>query len=145
MRFIILALCLICNTTNADTIEHYMNIANSIPRMEMKADSESQAWARSARNVLLLTCDSIADTLLLTNETAKQKGYPIFCMPNSGKIDPSYLNNLIQKTYKELNDNNKNTKTVSEIALLGISKEYPCQKSIFNNNLKPTINIIKKN
>lgn len=144
MKFIIYAFFLICNITQADTIEHYMNIANNIPRMEMKADSESQAWARSARNVLLLTCDSIADTLLLANNAAKQKGSAIFCMPNNGKIDPSFLNELIQTTYRELNDINKNNKTVSEIALLGINKTYPCNKSVINNT-KPNEDLIRKN
>ncbi len=47
-RFIFLFL-MVSVSTYADTIDHFINIANNIPQMEMKADPQSQAWARSAR------------------------------------------------------------------------------------------------
>lgn len=145
MRALIIFLLLFGSQTFADTIGHYMNIADNIPKMELKADSESQAWARSARNVLLLTADSIAETLVLANENAKKSGSPLFCMANNQKLEAAFLNDLIQKTYRELQDSNKNQKTVSEIALIGITKQYPCNNRIFEIPIKPTINIIKKN
>lgn len=72
----------------SDTIDHYMNIANGIPQMEMKADSESQTWARSARTVLTLTCDGIADTLMLANETSKNKASLFFVLLMAHKSVP---------------------------------------------------------
>ena len=53
--FILLLSCY----AKADTIDNYMNIANNIPQMEMKADPQAQAWARSARHVLDVTSESI--------------------------------------------------------------------------------------
>lgn len=112
----------------ADTIDHYMNIVNGIPQMEMKADPQSQAWARSAHTVLTLTCDGIADALFLANESAKQQGHPLFCMAASVQMSPEMLDNLIQQTYKSLPNPQaeKDKMTVSQIALLGMQKQYPC-------------------
>ena len=114
--------------TFADTIDHYMNIANNIPQMEMKADAQSQAWARSARTVLTLTCDGITDSLILANETAKQHGQPLFCLATGTQISPEMLNGMIQQTYRELNtpQAEKDKMTVSNVALLGMQKQYPC-------------------
>lgn len=113
----------------SDTIDHYMNIANGIPQMEMKADEQSQAWARSARTVLTLACDGIADTLLLANETAKQHGKPLFCIEPGVQVSPEMLSSLIQQTYQSLNmaQAEKDKMTVSQVALLGLQKQYPCK------------------
>lgn len=112
----------------ADTIDHYMNIANNIPQMEMKADPQSQAWARSARNILVLTSESIGESLILANENAKAHGSPpLFCLPPSTHLSPEEINELIQQTYKEATEPEKNKMTVSQIALLGFSKRFPCQ------------------
>lgn len=118
----------ISSKTIADTIDHYMNIAKNIPRMEMKADSESQAWAKSARNVLLLTSESVAESLALSNETATKNGYPLFCLPPSVVLNGQMLNELIQQTYNNLSSrlSDKNRLTVSQIALIGVSQQYPC-------------------
>lgn len=117
------------NHATADTIDHYMNIANGIPQMEIKADPESQAWARSARMVLTLACDGIAESLVLANETAKEHGHPLFCLPASTQINPEMFSALIQQTYKELTipQTEKDKMTVSQIALLGLKKQYPCE------------------
>lgn len=113
----------------ADTIDHYMNIANNIPKMEMKADQQSQAWARSARNILILTSESIAESLILANEAAAKAGHPLFCPPQQAKIEANSINELIQKTYKENSSQltDKNQMTVSQVALLGLQKQYPCK------------------
>ena len=129
MRRIIFLLLTMSASVYADTIDHYMNIVNNIPQMEMKADPQSQAWARSARNILALTSESIIESLVLANETASNAGKPLFCLPMSGKLSPEDVNNLIQQTYREISsqESDKNKMTVSQVALMGISKKYPCQ------------------
>jgi hypothetical protein len=121
----------------ADTIDHFMNIANNIPQMEMKADQQAQAWARSARVVLILTSESIAETLMLSNETAKQAGNPMFCPPASAQINATTLNDLIQQTYRDISSqqSDKDKMTVSQVALLGLKKQYPCQVQNANNKI----------
>lgn len=128
MRFVIFGLMFICEGLYADTIDNYMNIANNIPQMEIKADPQAQAWARSARHVITITCESIAETLIQANEVAKNQGKPIFCLPATAQLNPINLNDLIQQTYKELSSqqSDKNKMTVSQIAWLGINKKYPC-------------------
>lgn len=127
MVWIVLALSF---STYGDTIDHFMNIANNIPQMEMKADRESQAWARSARNILALTSESIAESLILANETATRSGQPLFCLPGNTHLTPDKVNQLIQQTYHEISSqqSDKNKMTVSQVALLGISKQFPCQQ-----------------
>lgn len=117
-------------SAQADTIDHYMNIANNIPQMEMKADPQAQAWARSARNILVLTSESIIESLILANETAKQHGSPLFCLPDSKPPSGEKVNDLIQQTYRELTSqqSDKDKMTVSQVALMGINKQYPCTK-----------------
>ncbi|ARG98926.1 phosphatase [Legionella micdadei] len=107
-----------------------MNISNNIPQMEMKADAQSQAWARSARNVLIITSESIAETLTQANELAKSQGRPLFCLPSNVNLDAATLNSLILKTYKEIpsQQSDKDKMTVSQIAWLGVTKTYPCQQ-----------------
>ncbi|MFC3909082.1 phosphatase [Legionella dresdenensis] len=117
-------------SAQADTINNYMNIANNIPKMEMKADAQSQAWARSARNVLGVTDETIAETLLQANETAKAQGHPLFCLPGGMQLNGVTLNNIIQETYNQISSqqSDKNKMTVSQIAWLGVTKKYPCHK-----------------
>lgn len=130
MRFIICLCLMLSVSAHADTIDHYMNIASNIPQMEMKADQQSQAWARSARTVLILTSESIAETLTLSNDSARQAGAPLFCIPPGTPLDAAALNDLIQQTYREISSqqSDKNKMTVSQVALLGLSKKYPCQQ-----------------
>jgi hypothetical protein len=123
-----IVVCLFSKTALADTIDHYMNIVNNIPQMEMKADPQSQAWAKSARNILLLTSESITESLMLVNETATKKGMPFFCLPAGVKLNSVMINELIQQTYNEITSqpSDKNNMTVSQVALVGLSKQYPC-------------------
>ena len=112
----------------ADTIDHYMNIANNIPQMEMKADPQSQTWAHSARTVINLTGESIAETLTLLNEQLAKQGKPLFCLPPSTVLTTELLNPIIQDTYKVFasEKGNASKMTVSQIALIGLQKKYPC-------------------
>ena len=73
-KHLLIALLLCASTAMADTIDHYMNISNNIPSMEMKADPQAQTWARSARNILVITNESIAETLLEANQQAHAHG-----------------------------------------------------------------------
>lgn len=119
-----------CLPVQADTIENFMNIANRIPQMEIKADPQAMAWARSARIVLEMTCESIAETMIQANEAAKNAGKPLFCMPASAKLEGSMLNTLIQNTYRDIpsQQSDKNAMTVSQVAWLAVNKNYSCQK-----------------
>ena len=125
-----------CNYIHADTIKNYMDIADNIPQMEIKADPQAQAWARSARHVLTVTCESIAETIVQANETAKSQGHSHFCLPLNEQLNASTLCNLIQKTYKEMSSqaSDKDSMTVSQVAWLGVTKYYPCQHNATAKN-----------
>lgn len=130
MRTLIIPFLLLYSfCTQADTMEHYMNISNSIPQMEMKADPQAQAWARSARNVLIITDESIAETLTQANELAKAQGKPLFCLPQGTTLNAITLNGIILQTYREISSqqSDKDKMTVSQVAWLGVTKKYPCQ------------------
>lgn len=145
MRYVILLLSTLFTSAHADTIDHYMNIVNNIPKMEVQADPQSQAWARSARNILALTSESIAESLMLANESATSAGRPLFCLPQNTQLTAQIMNDLIQQTYGELSSqqSDKNKLTVSQVALLGISKRYPCQpRSAPSNQLNQAISRI---
>ncbi len=128
---ITLTLLIGCNISHADTIGRYINIANNIPKMEMKADKQAHTWARSARTILGLTSESIAETLMLANNTAKEHGTPIFCMPAGVALNSLMLNEIIQQTYREISsqESDKNNMTVSQVALMGVTQKYPCHGS----------------
>ena len=128
MRRLLISLLTLCNYVHADTIKSYMGIANNIPQMEVKADPEAQAWARSARHVITITCESIGETIMQANEIASKHGNPIFCLPTGTQLDPAKWNDLIQQTYKDLSSqqSDKDSMTVSQIAWIGITKQYPC-------------------
>lgn len=116
---------------HADTIDHYINIANNIPQMEVKADPQAQAWARSARNILILTSESIAESLTIANDSATRAGAPLYCLTPSVTLNGKMLNDLIQQTYREISSqqSDKNKMTVSQVALIGLGKQYPCQQN----------------
>lgn len=126
---------------HADTMEHYMGISNQIPQMEMKADPQAQTWARSARNVLIITNESIAETLLQANELAKNEGHPLFCLPAGVTLSANLLNDIILKTYRELSSqqSDKDKMTVSQMAWLGVNKTYPCQSLPVNRAMAPLV------
>ena len=113
----------------ADTMEHYMNISNQIPQMQMKADPQSQAWARSAQSVLVIANESIAETLMQANELAKAQGNSLFCLPMGVTLNATTLNDLILQTYRDNSSqaSDKDKMTVSQVAWQGVMKAYPCQ------------------
>ena len=138
MRLLLLPLILfVASASYADTIEHYMDIHNNIPQMEMKADPQAQAWARSARHVLIVTNETIAETLNQANELAKNQGSPLFCLPAGVELNEVTMNGLIAKTYQDISSqqSDKDKMTVSQIAWMGITKAYPCGKQTGSNVL----------
>lgn len=112
----------------ADTIDHYMHILGGIPAMEMKADPTAQAWARSAKNVLIITNESIAETLTEANILAQNQGKPLFCLPENIHLDADTLKTLIEETYQKIPrvQSDKDKMTVSQVAWLGVTQRYPC-------------------
>ncbi len=130
-KLIPVTLLTITSMSYADTIGRYMNIANNIPKMEMKADKQAHTWARSARTILSLTSESIAETLMLANQAAGEHGAPLFCMPAGISLNALMLNELIQQTYREISsqESDKNNMTVSQVALIGVARKYPCADS----------------
>lgn len=135
MRIILIAFLFISNCLHADTIKNYMSIADNIPQMEIKADPQAQAWSRSARYVLTVTCESIAETMNHANEIATAQGKPLFCLPNGVQLNATTLCNLISQTYKEISSqqSDKDTMTVSQVAWLGANKHYPCTQNAAAN------------
>ena len=130
LAYMLIVSCNCWYPVHADTMDHYMNIVNNIPKMEIKADGQSQVWAKSARNVLLLTCESVAESMVIANTNAQQQGAPLFCLPASVTLDGNMLINLIQQTYNDLSgqESAKAKMTVSEVALIGLSHTHPCSK-----------------
>jgi len=119
----------LCSTiVAADSIAHFIGISQNIPRMEMKADANSQAWARSARNILLLTGESIWESLQAANQHAEKLGRPLFCIPEQQTITAEAMYDLIEKTYAsmKLSAAEQNNISVGQIALSGLQQSYPC-------------------
>jgi hypothetical protein len=114
-----------------DNIENYMNIATQIPQMQLKADPKAQSWAKSAQNVLLVSSESIAESIRFMNQKASDKGIPFFCSPPGEDISPALVDAVIQQTYKELSSQSSQVlnMTVSEVALIGLQKKYPCKQA----------------
>lgn len=132
MKILISLFCfLITCFSHADTMNNYMNIVNQIPQMELKADAKAQAWARSARTVLALTHETLAETLMQANELATKKGSPFFCLPPSFILNEASLSPLIVQTYNNISSqqSDKDKMTVSQVAWLSVVTTYPCPKS----------------
>jgi hypothetical protein len=113
----------------ADTIDHYINIATSIPKMEMKADSQSQSWARSARNVLNITNETIAETLTQVNQESIRNGKPLFCLSPGKVLNSDVIASILLNTYNSIASQpaEKDKMTISQVAWLGVNKEFPCK------------------
>ena len=137
MRFFISCIILLASLcVQADTIDHYMNISDNIPKMEMKADPQSQAWARSARNVLTITSETVAETLMQANDLARSQGKPLFCLPPGVSLNAVTLDGIILQTYRDNSSqqSDKDKMTVSQIAWQGVMKAYPCDNNYNSQN-----------
>ena len=136
-QLLFFAFTLISQSLWADTIGQYMAVASNINRIEMKADSESQAWVRSARNVLLLTSESVWESLNAANEGQTNK---LFCCPAQESMNAEAMTDLIKNTYNNLtmNEQEKNKLTVAQVGLIALQKKYPCQ---IQNTSQPNVTI----
>lgn len=96
--------------------------------MEMKADLQSQAWARSAKNILLITNESILETLTEANKLAQSHGQPLFCLSPQSQLTTNDLKVLIEDAYRNIPSiqSDKNKMTVSQVAWLALKQRYPC-------------------
>ncbi len=131
-RGFIISLLLGLSIAHADNIQRYMQIAQTIPNRAMKADAESQTWARSARNILNLTNESIAETLDYANMMARDKGHPLFCLPAGKRLTAKSLARLIETFYAGLTvaQIEQQQMTVSQVALMSVVQHYPCSSVI---------------
>lgn len=134
-------LILIANSwlpANADTMDHYIGIVSKIPKMEIKADGQAQVWAKSARNVVLLTCESVAESLAIANDVASKESRPLFCLPSTVALNGIMLHDLLEQTYHNMSsqEKDKSKMTVSEVALLGLTQAYPCSKTLQQSDIR---------
>ena len=127
-RIILLGSLLISVSIHADSINKYMEIEKSIPKMELKPDAKAQAWARSARNILVMNDESIAQTAMVMNQLAAQQGQAIYCLPKGQQLDSKFMHKLILKAANNLSaQENTQNLTVSSVAITALIKQYPCK------------------
>lgn len=122
---LLLLACLGVNA-HADTINKYANIANSIPKMELKADEKSQAWARSARSILAITDETIAETILSMNSLAIENGEALVCLPSNLSLNGETIHALLQEAIKDPLVLNQN-KSISFVVINRLKEKYPCR------------------
>ena len=82
-------------------------------------------------SIFLYFLKSSSVRLILANQEAEKKGAPLFCLPAGEKLSNSSINELIKNTYLGISSTNlqdKNKMTVSQIALIGMQKQYACKK-----------------
>ncbi|MDP3560540.1 MAG: phosphatase [Legionellaceae bacterium] len=126
-------LLLVVGQSFADTMGNYMKIADNIPKMEVTADPQAQAWARSARNVLYITNEEIAETMTQANILAtKENGKPLYCLPAGVTLNALTLKDLIAQTFKTLASQKvgQENLSVSEVAWIAVRQQYPCAGAV---------------
>jgi hypothetical protein len=119
--------CLLPLVLHADTMGKYMGIARSIPNLALKADDKSQAWARSARSILAVTDETIAQTINAMNKLAAQDGQPILCMPKGTALNGKTVHELLQNKAKSLSEDEGGL-TISSVAASVLKERYPCSQ-----------------
>ena len=120
-----LVLLVISFGTYADTIGKYAKIAKSIPQMSLKADPQSQAWMRSAKSILAITDETVAQTIMAMNQLAKSQGRPLICLPDGKVIDGDTVHGILaSKIQGDVDENAPDT--ISNIVTQELVKTYPC-------------------
>lgn len=117
-------------SAQADTIGNYMTIVNNIPEMSVKPDEQSQAWVRSARSMIGLADQTMAQTILSMNAVAAKQGSPIYCFPANFNLDAAAVDDIIQKTYGEWVKSQQASPSMpaSDVLLAGMA-QYACSSS----------------
>lgn len=120
-------------SAQADTVGNYMTIIDNIPKMAMKPDEQSQAWVRSARNIVTSTDEAMVQTIISVNSVAMKQGRPVFCFSPGAPFDAGTADQLIQKTYAELlktQGTSVSSMTVSDVLIIGMASQYSCSASV---------------
>lgn len=121
-------------STQADTIAKYANIAKSIPAAKLKADQKAQTWARSARSILDVTEESIAQTIQAMQQLAAKQGKPLFCLKNDADINTAQIHQILESKIQSLAAADAN-KTISEVVIEALASNYPCPNSNSASNI----------
>ena len=138
--------CIIClvllwhTTLFADTLGKYASIARNIPSMELKADAQSQAWARSARSVLGVTDEAIAQSVVAMNLLALKNGTPLICAPPETKIDTAMIHTILAKHIASMPADDV-SRSISEVVVTILTNQYPCHQTAKNMLNLPPITI----
>ena len=131
-KFILLSFLLtILSTAYSDTIGKYASIAKEIPKARLTADPKSQAWARSARSILNVTEETLAQTIQSMQALASKHNTPLLCLPAGQQID----NNLIHHTLEQLVNNfspKDADKSISQAVIEQLEAQYPCNQHAQN-------------
>ncbi len=130
-------LLLVTLNSHADTIGKYIGIAKSIPQARLKADPRAQAWAHSARTVLTVTDETIAQTIIAMQGLAKKHKLSLFCLPQGKSINTALINQLLTGIAAAPNIIDPN-KTISEVVVEQLSQDYPCDKK---QNIQPKLSL----
>lgn len=112
--------------TFADTIGRYAGIAKSIPEASLKADPKSQAWAHSARTILNVAEESIAESIAAVQTAANQLNRPIFCLPKDQSINTELIHQILEQKVSQLKEADA-TKNLSDVVVASLTEKYPCQ------------------
>ncbi len=115
-------------TANADTIGRYAGIVKSIPETTLKADPKSQAWAHSARTILAVAEESIAETIFSLQSITNKMNRPLFCLPQGQAIDTALVHQLLAQIIQQLTPADEN-KNLSDVVVTNIMSKYPCQEA----------------
>lgn len=113
-------------TAYADTIGRYAGIAKSIPEATLKADPKSQAWAHSARTILHVAEESIAESISSMQNAAMRLQRPILCMPQGRSINTALIHEILEQNIAQLKPSDE-TKNLSNVVVASLSTKYPCQ------------------
>lgn len=125
-------------TASADTIGNYMTVVNNIPKTAMQPTDEAQAWVRSARSILSSTNETMAQTIVSMNRIAAKQGRPIFCFPPGTPFDASTVDDLIQKTYTNLQRTQGDVPPatpVSDVLMMGMLTTYGCSAASMDTTM----------
>lgn len=130
---LLLALCLLPCCLLADTLGKYAGIAKSIPQARLKADPQSQAWARSARSILDVTEETIAQTIQSMQALALQQQQAIFCLPQGQSLDTAKVHQVLEQLIANINETEAK-QTISEAVIAKLAADYSCSKTKFKQS-----------
>ncbi len=128
-KYFLMIVCLsLALPSSADSISKYAKVAKSIPEMSLKASPQAQAWMRSAKSILAITDETVAQTIVAMNNEAKKQGHPIICPKENVEINGTVIHELLLNVIKGgVGDND--SESISSIAIRVLMTAYPCEKS----------------